>query len=675
MFRIATTAAEILKCQFVRGVVLVEEQGLPYSVEKDDLDSQAIHILGEKNGEPIAAARVVFDSGTALIDRGVVRKAYREEVSETALIEFTEALLKEKGFSNIQHSDSLPTVRMKSVSHAKKKVTSNTLKPEGRLREAPLLERDKAFLKKMDVPLPRLSPEQRAQRRMSFANQRNLYWRTCAGTGKKILSNYPPENTMPVYEISYWYSDNWDQHATGRDYDFSRPFFEQFKDLMQVAPRPNLQRSPEYDENCEYTNYAGKNKNCYMIFDSDKNWDCFHSYSINSCRDVLDCFRLDSCELCYECIDCSNCYGSVHLQNCDNCSESYFLKNCIGCSNCFGCVNLRNKKYCFLNKQYSKEDYQKKIESLGIDRSDLLEKFHDKFVEFSKQFPQRFMQGIQNENVVGDYLNNCKNAYHCFDSRKLWDCSFIQQAFDDAKNCMDCTEIGDGVEFCYECCYLGYNGQNNRFSTHALGQSSSLDYCYYTPNCNNCFGCIGLNHSQYCILNKKYSAQDYESMVIRIIEHMKSNGEWGEFFPAWLSPFPYNITHAHEYFPISKSEALDLGYTWREEEKKEYKTATTLVPNSISETNNTILSELLACRESGKNYKIQKQELGIHKKMGIPLSPYCPDHRHLKRLKLRNPRVLYLRDCDETGEEIYTTISPDRPERVFSEAAFNTAVE
>lgn len=336
-------------------------------------------------------------------------------------------------------------------------------------------------------------------------------------------------------------------------------------------------------------------------------------------------------------------------------------------------MNLRNKRYCFLNKQYSKEEYEAKVASLGIDDSMKLEGFHKKFVEFAKQFPQRYMQGVQNENVIGDYLNNCKNAFHCFDSRKLWDCSYIQQAFDDAKNCMDCTEVGDGVEYCYECCYLGYQGQNNRFSTHALGQSSNLTYCYYTPSCSDCFGCIGLHHAQFCILNKRYSEQDYNELLPRIIKHMTSTGEWGEFFPANLSPFPYNITHAHEYYPLSKQEAGELGYSWRESEKKEFQNPTAAVPNSLAQTQDSILSELLACKATGKNYKLQRNELKLHHKIGVPLSPYSPDHRHLKRLELRNPRVLHKRQCAETGEEIYTTISPERPEQVLGEAAFNTS--
>lgn len=31
---------------------------------------------------------------------------------------------------------------------------------------------------------------------------------------------------------------------------------------------------------------------------------------------------------------------------------------CIECEYCFGCVGLKKKKYCILNKQYSKEEYE-----------------------------------------------------------------------------------------------------------------------------------------------------------------------------------------------------------------------------------------------------------------------------------------------------------------------------
>ena len=60
-------------------------------------------------------------------------------------------------------------------------------------------------------------------------------------------------------------------------------------------------------------------------------------------------------------------------------------------------------------------------------------------------------------------------------------------------------------------------------------------------------------------------------MVPRIVEHMRKTGEWGEFFPLALSPFPYNDTNAHEFFPLSKSAVESKGLKWREADARSYK--------------------------------------------------------------------------------------------------------
>ena len=541
--------------------------------------------------------------------------------------------------------------------------------------EFEITEDDLKFYEKMGVPTPTLCPEERERRRMIWSNQRNLYRRTCSGTGKKIISNFSKDQPFPVYEVNYFFTDKWNQLATGRNFDFNRPFFEQFKKLMDVAPRPSLQRSPEYDENSEYTNYAGKNKNCYLIFDSDKNWDCLYSYSINECKNVMDCYRMDVCELCYECIDCAKCYDSKFLQNCTNCHSSWFLKNCIGCNNCFGCVNLRNKEFHFLNEKYSKEEYEQKIAKLELNKFSNVKELRNNFTKFVLQFPHKFMEGINNEGVLGNYLTNCKNAQYCFDSRKLWDCKYITQGFDSAKNCMDCTEVGDEVELQYECYCLGYGAYNNRFCTHQLGTSSNLDYCYFTPYCKDCFGCIGLHHARYCIFNKQYTQEDYEALVPKIIEHMKKTREWGEFFPLELSPFTYNETMAQEHMPLSQDEVLQKGLTWKNFEiSTKYIGETIEIPDSIEAVKGDICKQILTCEKTGKNYRIQKAELEFYKKMDLPLPHLCPEQRHLERMKLRNPRKLFQRTCDNCGVDIQTTFAPDRPEKVFCEKCYLNAI-
>ena len=39
----------------------------------------------------------------------------------------------------------------------------------------------------------------------------------------------------------------------------------------------------------------------------------------------------------------------------------YSMYCCQNVSNLFGCVGLRNKEYCILNKQYTKEEYEKLV--------------------------------------------------------------------------------------------------------------------------------------------------------------------------------------------------------------------------------------------------------------------------------------------------------------------------
>ena len=56
-------------------------------------------------------------------------------------------------------------------------------------------------------------------------------------------------------------------------------------------------------------------------------------------------------------------------------------------------------------------------------------------------------------------------------------------------------------------------------------------------------------------------------MCGKIVDHMKSTGEWGEFFPSSLSPFGYNETVAQEYFPLDKSEVVNRGWNWRDEDE------------------------------------------------------------------------------------------------------------
>lgn len=83
---------------------------------------------------------------------------------------------------------------------------------------------------------------------------------------------------------------------------------------------------------------------------------------------------------------------------------------------------------------------------------------------------------------------------------------------------------------------------------------------------------------------------------------------------------------------------------------------------------------ILQCEVTGKPFKVIKQELAFYIENNLPLPTKHPDIRHAERMKIRNPRELHERDCDECGEKIITTYSPDRPEKILCEACYRKQV-
>ena len=94
---------------------------------------------------------------------------------------------------------------------------------------------DFSFYEKIKVPPPTWCPECQFIRRTAFRNQNTLHKRTSNTPGKegeKLISIYSEDRNVTVYSREYWWGDAWDPYNYGRDVDFSRPFFEQMKELI-----------------------------------------------------------------------------------------------------------------------------------------------------------------------------------------------------------------------------------------------------------------------------------------------------------------------------------------------------------------------------------------------------------------------------------------------------------
>lgn len=536
--------------------------------------------------------------------------------------------------------------------------------------------------KKQRIPPPTRCPDCRQQRRMAWRNEKKLYRRSCDLTGKQILSIYSPDKPYAVYEHREWYSDKWDPLSYGKAFDFSRPFFEQMDALLHAVPMRSVNLQAE-NENCEYTNLTTRNKNCYLIFAANDNEDCYYGTYLQRSKNLIDCFFTFDSEWCYECIDCYRCHRLRSAQYCENCSESSYLFSCKSCSECLGCVNLVQKSHHVLNKPYTKDEYEDIRTRIGSDKT-VRATFLADYERLKLALPRREYAGLQNENVSGDHLSYSKNVHKSFDCTYLEDCNYCTWLHR-SKECWDCYAWGLTGELGYENHLCGNNFYHVLFSESCWNDVSDLLYCRYClDGCSHCFGCVSLRRKSYCILNRQYTKAEYEELVPRIIEHMRSNGggaamnpssqasgSWGEFFPTSLSPYGYNETVAQEYLPLSKEEILRRGWKWHEEEKLPPRPSDAPpIPDRIEDVTDEICNRTLLCEESGKAYKIIPQELAFYRAMGIPIPRLCFDARHAHRLAKRNPRKLWMRTCGKCGKEIETTYAPDRPEIVYCESCY-----
>ncbi len=98
MFKVVTTFDELLKAFMVRAIVFIDEQNVAYAEEVDEHEHASLHILGEQDGEPIAAGRIRFLGEYAKLERICVRRPWRGKQLGQQLVRFMMATAQERGF-------------------------------------------------------------------------------------------------------------------------------------------------------------------------------------------------------------------------------------------------------------------------------------------------------------------------------------------------------------------------------------------------------------------------------------------------------------------------------------------------------------------------------------------------------------------------------------------------
>ena len=545
---------------------------------------------------------------------------------------------------------------------------------------------DFEFYKRIEVPPPTFCPECRMQRRMSFLNDRNFHKRTCDKTGEVCVSLFPQNASVPVWSPKAWWADDWDATDYGQEYDFSKPFFEQFKELMRRVPQFSLQSQYTTLENSDYTMMGTYNKNCYMVTNTAYSEDCDFTTFCMKGKNCKDVYKIDTCERCFESVNLQNCNNVIHSIDCADCFDVSFSKNLRGCSNCFGCFNLRNKSYCIWNQQYTKEEYEQEIKKYNTGSYADVEKILERFTTEDVLQPKKYMEGVKNQDVTGNYVYESKNTYNTFESVDLEDCKNCQFVFyGNTKDCHDMTLWGQNARFVYDCMGAGDNETNVKFSIDCWAQASNIEYSYHivVPN-DDLFGCIGLKHKRYCILNKQYTKEQYEELLPKIKQHMNdmpyidTKGrvyKYGEFFPSELSFFGYNETLAYSYMPLTQQQTDDAGLNWTDLSITQHPITKKSgeLPDDIKDVDDSILNEIIECEKSGRAYRVVASELQFLRDMNLPLPRLHPNERHYARAAKRNPMKLWSRTTED-GVEVMTSYAPDRPEKIYSEEGYNNLI-
>jgi len=227
-------------------------------------------------------------------------------------------------------------------------------------------------------------------------NSRNIFnstmvWNECENIyfGNGIIKSYNIFYSKNIINwANIWFSNNliWcsecifcdnlenqSYHINNKKYD-KKDYFEEKNKILKEK---HLFSSKYYEINNNWKNYWSNNINWFFNIECEniENW-C-NNYQIKNWRNVMFIWWKDAWENIYDCFlntpfendiywvfstwFCDNIYNSYQINWWTNVFYSCLLENC---SFCVWCVWLKNKSFCILNKQYSKEEWYELVEKV-----------------------------------------------------------------------------------------------------------------------------------------------------------------------------------------------------------------------------------------------------------------------------------------------------------------------
>ena len=150
-------------------------------------------------------------------------------------------------------------------------------------------------------------------RRFTSSNSWSLFYRNCDKCEKRTLSAHPPDSNLKVYCQPCWWADDWDGTEYAMDYNPSRPFLDQLKELSDKTPYTALETEYLTLKNCDFSNALAYSKNCTLAIWADYCENVYNASILNNIKDVADSLRIFySSELIYESIGIDKSYKTYY---------------------------------------------------------------------------------------------------------------------------------------------------------------------------------------------------------------------------------------------------------------------------------------------------------------------------------------------------------------------------
>ena len=298
-------------------------------------------------------------------------------------------------------------------------------------------------------------------------------------------------------------------------------FLKELKRLVDMTP--NYPVHQINCENSELTDHVYYCKNLTYCFDCLRCSDSTYIYDCVNTANSLDCDYCGESELCYECVDAFKCFNCEYLEDCSHLTDSAYSVWCTNSNNLFGCVSMHNKSYCIFNRQLTKEQYETEVKKY---RSWPPEKILAEVEKIRATLPVTQTHESNNENSsYGDYVYFSKNCYMCFDARHNTDSGYIYDSHN-LNSSWDVSSSRDS-ELSYEVADSGVLFNSN-FVVFSKNISDS-SYVVNSYDVKNCLGVVNRTHTQYEILHRKNSKEEYERLSKEILADIAAKKiGWGE---------------------------------------------------------------------------------------------------------------------------------------------------